>query len=79
MNRDYRRFAPATERNRGPIADVLRRVLPAQGNVLEIAAGTGEHAVHFAAEFPGLAWQPTDIDDANLASIQAWRAVADFL
>ena len=52
MTRDFRRFAPATERNREPIADVLRRVLPERGAVLEIAAGTGEHAVHFAGAFP---------------------------
>ena len=73
MTRDFRRFAPATERNREPIADVLRRVLPERGAVLEIAAGTGEHAVHFAGAFPGLSWQPSDLEPENLASIQAWR------
>ena len=73
MTRDFRRFAPATERNREPIADVLRRVLPESGAVLEIAAGTGEHAVHFAGAFAGLSWQPSDLEPENLASIQAWR------
>ncbi|HZD52891.1 MAG TPA: DUF938 domain-containing protein [Woeseiaceae bacterium] len=63
--------APATERNRGPILEVLRRVLPPQGLVLEIAAGTGEHAVYFARHLPGLIWQPTD--GGLLDSIAAWR------
>ncbi|WP_144095373.1 DUF938 domain-containing protein [Croceicoccus sediminis] len=69
-----KQHAPATERNRAPIADALRAILPASGLVLEIASGTGEHAVHFASEFPMLEWQPTDVSDAALASIAAWRA-----
>jgi len=68
--------APSAERNRGPIADVLARVLPARGTVLEIAAGSGQHTVHFAARFPALTWQPTDLDDDALASIAAWAADA---
>lgn len=67
--------SPAALRNRDPILDVLRPRLPASGLVLEIAAGTGEHAVHFAAAFPGLTWQPADQDSAALASIAAWRAL----
>jgi SAM-dependent methyltransferase len=67
--------APAVARNREPILAVLRRVLPAQGTVLEIASGTGEHAVHFAAALPGLTWQPTDPDPDALRSIAAWRAM----
>jgi hypothetical protein len=67
-----RRHAPATGRNRDPILQVLRRILPVQGTVLEIASGTGEHAVFFAAAFPGLVWQPTDADPQALASIAAW-------
>ena len=62
MNPDPRLYAPATARNRDPILDVLRRVLPPSGLVLEIASGTGEHAVHFAAAFPGLIYQPSDPD-----------------
>jgi hypothetical protein len=69
-----KRHAPATERNREPIAEVLARELPQAGRVLEVASGTGEHAVFFAARFPGLAWQPSDPDTEALASIAAWRA-----
>jgi len=68
--------APAVARNRDPILAVLRRVLPARGTVLEIASGTGEHAVHFAAALPGLTWQPTDCDPDALRSISAHRAAA---
>ena len=69
-----KQHAPATERNRGPIAEVLARELPASGSVLEIAAGTGEHAVFFAGQFPALQWQPTDPSPEALASIVAYRA-----
>lgn len=69
-----KRSAPATERNREPIAGVLARELPPQGRVLEIASGTGEHAVFFAERFPALHWQPTDPSDEALASIAAYRA-----
>lgn len=71
-----RRSAPAALRNRGPIAEVLSEWLPATGLVLEIASGTGEHAVYFAGRFPKLEWQPSDVDPAALASIAAWRAEA---
>lgn len=71
-----RRSAPAAMRNRGPIADVLAVWLPASGLVLEVASGTGEHAVHFARRFPALAWQPSDVNEAALGSIRAWRAEA---
>ncbi len=66
-------FSAACERNRDPILEVLREVFPREGLALEIAAGTGMHAVHFAPAFPGLTWQPTDLDDEALASIEAWR------
>lgn len=68
-----KQHAPATLRNRAPIAGVLARELPASGTVLEVAAGTGEHAVFFAGEFPALLWQPTDPSTEALASIAAYR------
>jgi hypothetical protein len=69
---DSRQHAPATQRNREPILAVLREVLPKQGLVLEVASGSGEHAVHFAAAFANLTFQPSDPDPAALASIDAW-------
>jgi hypothetical protein len=71
-----KQHAPATARNREPIREVLARVLPTQGLVLELAAGSGEHGVYFAAQFPALTWQPSDLDPVALASIAAWRAEA---
>lgn len=71
-----KRHAPATNRNREPILAVLRAVLPAQGTVLEIASGTGEHAVYFARALPHLAWQPSDPSAEARASIAAWAAEA---
>jgi len=68
---DARRSAPAAQRNREPIRTVLERVLPARGTVLEVAAGTGEHAVAFAAALPGVTWQPADPDPGMRASIAA--------
>ncbi|RZT36733.1 DUF938 domain-containing protein [Cupriavidus agavae] len=71
-----RRMAPATERNRAPILAVLRQILPVSGTLLEIASGTGQHAVHFAAALPGLTWQPSDPDATHRESIAAWTAHA---
>lgn len=67
-----KREAPAAARNRQPILEVLRTRLPDRGLVLEVASGTGEHAVHFAAALPGLVFQPSDPDAAARASIDAW-------
>jgi SAM-dependent methyltransferase len=69
---DARRFAPAAARNRGPILDVLRRVLPGRGLVLEIGSGTGQHVAHLAAALPSLRWQPSELDRDLHASIAAW-------
>jgi hypothetical protein len=74
---DHRRSAPHVARNAAPIAEVLRTVLPERGLALEIASGTGEHALHFARRFPHLLWQPSDPDPAALRSIEAWRAEAE--
>ena len=65
--------SPAAARNREPLASVLRDVLPERGLVLEVASGTGEHAVHLAREFPHLLFRPTDPEPAARASISAWR------
>ncbi|MDP5103651.1 MAG: class I SAM-dependent methyltransferase [Erythrobacter sp.] len=69
-----KQHAPATLRNREAIADVLAGELPARGDVLEIASGTGEHAVFFAERFPALHWHPSDPSAEALASIAAYRA-----
>jgi Protein of unknown function (DUF938) len=71
---EAKRFAPATQRNREPIIAVLADILPSIGTVLEVASGTGEHIVEFAAAFPHLQWQPSDYDATGLASIVAWTA-----
>lgn len=69
---DARQYAPATERNRQPILDVLRQILPAQGTVLEISSGTGEHITFFAPRLPHLQWVPSEPDAQARESIQAW-------
>ncbi|NBQ74038.1 MAG: DUF938 domain-containing protein [Acetobacteraceae bacterium] len=73
MEEDARRYAPSVARNKDAIAGVLARYLPSSGLVLEIASGSGEHAVHFASSFPALVFQPTDPSEEALASIAAWR------
>ena len=69
---DQRLFFPATERNRGPIGDLLKQLLPGSGAVLELASGSGEHAVCFQQRFPHLHWQASDPDPDHRASINAW-------
>lgn len=73
---DLRRHAPATLRNRDPILAALRQFLPASGTLLEIASGTGEHAVFFAAALPEITWQPSDPGAEARASIDAHAADA---
>jgi SAM-dependent methyltransferase len=73
---DRRRHAPATLRNRDPILAALKKHLPERGTVLEVASGTGEHAVWFAEQMPGLTWLPSDLDEVALGSIRAWIAQA---
>lgn len=67
-------FSPAADRNKEPILATLQTVLPAQGHALEIASGTGQHAVWFAAGLPGWNWQPTDARPEALGSIAAYTA-----
>lgn len=69
-------FSAAAARNRGPILAVLRTLLPAEGRALEIACGTGQHAVAFAAGLPGWHWQPTDAGDAGFAAVRERTARA---
>ena len=74
---DSRQYAPATERNRQPILEVLKRTLPATGTVLEISSGTGEHITFFAQQMPHLQWLPSEPQALGRQSIQAWgEAVA---
>ena len=73
-NDEDRQYAPAATRNRDPILNVLRSILPLSGPVFEVASGTGEHVVHFAQAFPMLTWQPSDPSKEARRSIDAWIA-----
>lgn len=73
---DGRRTAAAALRNVAPLIEALRAHLPAEGRVLEIASGTGQHAAAFAAAYPALRWTPSDPDPGQRASIAAWRRAA---
>lgn len=68
--------SPAVARNTGPILEVLSAHLPARGRVLEVAAGSGEHAVAFARALPGLTWTPSDPSPEARTSIAAWAGAA---
>lgn len=72
---DRRIVAPSAERNKGPILDVLKRVLPMRAFVVEIGSGTGQHAIHFAKAMPMITWQPTDFDAEYRESVKQWTAV----
>ncbi len=69
---DKRLYAPATERNRDHILEVLKDHHPGEGTLLEVASGTGEHAAHMAGHFMSADWQPSDLEADKLASIDAW-------
>ena len=66
------RHAPSAERNADSLLALLQEIMPARGRLLEIASGTGQHAAAFSSALPGLIWQPTDVDEANLATIAGW-------
>lgn len=72
VSTDNRLVSPSAERNKRPIADLLKHVLPDHGTVLEISSGTGQHVVHFAREMPNLTWQPSERDVPSLQSIERW-------
>ncbi|MDJ0798232.1 MAG: DUF938 domain-containing protein [Calothrix sp. MO_167.B12] len=69
---DTRRYAPATQRNREPILEIIQQVLPPQGTVLEISSGTGEHAVFFAPRLSPRTWLPSEPDPRSRESVVAW-------
>ncbi|WP_309742229.1 DUF938 domain-containing protein [Chamaesiphon sp. OTE_20_metabat_361] len=73
---DRRRYAPATERNRAPILEILQQVLPPTGTMLEISSGTGEHAVFMAPQLAPRYWLPSDPNPDARASITAWQRFA---
>ena len=75
MTDAHRLSSPAAERNRQPILDVLRRVLPPSGRALEIASGSGQHVSWFARHLAGWTWQPTEYAAASLPSIAAWSVL----
>jgi len=76
---DARETAPSPERNKQPILEVLARVLPPRGLVLEIGSGTGQHVAHFAKALPVLTFQPSEMDVERHASIEAWAAAGNLL
>jgi SAM-dependent methyltransferase len=73
---DGRLHAPAAARNVDALCAALSSLAPASGNALEIASGTGQHVIRFAAALPGLIWHPSDPDPARRASITAWTQTA---
>lgn len=68
-----KQFAPATQRNRDPILAVLKEILPPTGTVLEVASGTGEHAVYFAPHLRPRRWLPSEANPFLRESILAWE------
>ena len=74
---DGRLDAPAFHRNHQAIRAVLQRYLAGKsGDVIEAGSGTGQHAVDFARHFPDILWWPSDLNEAHLKSIAAWRSHA---
>lgn len=72
-----RYHAPAADRNSAPILEVLRQVLPKAANVLELASGSGQHALYFSSHLPGVRWQPSDLSPEAIESIRSYRAEGD--
>jgi hypothetical protein len=73
---DSRIVSPSAERNKAPVAELLMRLLPDHGDVLEVSSGTGQHVLHFAQAMPHICWQPTERDADCLKSIAGWLAAA---
>lgn len=72
-NPNARRSSPSSQRNREPIGQVLQQYLPGGSQILEIAAGTGEHAVYLSKHLAAANWWPSDISADAITSINAWR------
>ncbi|MEM7595121.1 MAG: DUF938 domain-containing protein [Cyanobacteria bacterium P01_A01_bin.83] len=68
-----KQYAPATQRNREPILAMLLEILPPESNILEIASGTGEHALYFASKLQSSHWTPSDLNPQSRQSIIAWK------
>ena len=68
--------APAAQRNTDVLSALVKTHAPARGEALEIASGTGQHVIAFAQTMPDLVWQPSDVDAARIASINAYAAEA---
>jgi len=64
-------YSEACVRNGPSILDILKRLLPEKGQVLEIGSGTGQHAVMFAAALPLIRWQTSDMPGAH-AGMRLW-------
>lgn len=73
MGQDKRRSSPSAQRNREPIQQVLARFLPERSRVLEVAAGTGEHALYLSGRLDVAHWWPSDLGQESIDSINAWR------
>ncbi|MBD2485473.1 DUF938 domain-containing protein [Planktothrix sp. FACHB-1365] len=73
ISNNSRQYAPATERNQQPILEVLKQILPATGTILEIASGTGQHAVFFAPQLQPRKWLPSEVNPMLRESILAWQ------
>lgn len=71
-----KRFAPGWEHHRDALLGVLAKELRAPATVLEVGAGTGQHAAYFAANMPSIMWIPSEVDSGLVDSIAAWRAEA---
>ncbi len=71
---DRRLYAPASARNRDPILAALKDLVAPGSRLLEVASGSGEHAIHCAGPLEVSVWQPSDPDPTARASIEAWRA-----
>lgn len=73
-DQDGKLHAPSAARNAADLCAALQSFAPANGDALEIASGTGQHIVTFAAAMPNIHWHPSEVETARLASIKAYGA-----